>query len=121
MRVVKPGFRIARSYEARFSPQGDRLACIGVHVDLWDVASRTRITRAHPFKHPSHIDFSPDGSKLAVKGTSGEIAVLNGSTLDLLARHSGRPWAKVRRFSFHPAGSIWSMQRGAVRWSCVRH
>jgi WD40 repeat protein len=104
MRVVKPGFRIARSYEVCFSPDGERLACIGVHVDLWDVPSRTRIARAHPFKHPSHIDFSPDGSKLAVKSTSGEIVVLDGSTLDVLARHSGRPWGDGAEVLFSPCG-----------------
>ena len=40
--VRGPGFRIARSYEVAFSPMGDRLACIGVHVDLWDVETRLR-------------------------------------------------------------------------------
>jgi WD40 repeat protein len=68
------------------------------------VESRTRIARAHPFKHPSHIDFSPDGSKLAVKNTSGEIVVLDGSTLDVLARHSGRPWGEGAEVLFSPCG-----------------
>jgi WD40 repeat protein len=102
--VRKPGFRIARSYEVCFSSKGDRLACIGVHVDLWDVPARTRIARAHPFKHPSHIDFSPDGSKLAVKSTGGDVAVLDGLTLEPLALHDGRPWGEGAHARFSPCG-----------------
>jgi WD40 repeat protein len=102
--VRKPGFRIARSYEVAFSPGGDRLACIGVHVDVWDVQSRTRVARAHPFKHPSHIDFSPDGERLAVKSTGGEVAVLDAETLDVIARHDGRPWGEGADIRFSPCG-----------------
>lgn len=102
--VRKPGFRIARSYEVAFSPDGSRLACIGVHVDLWDVVGRTRQARAHPFKHPSHIDFSPDGTKLAVKSTSGDVALLDGSTLEVIARHDGRSWGEGGELRFSPCG-----------------
>ncbi len=102
--VRKPGFRIARSYEVAFSPMGDRLACIAVHVDLWDVESRARIARAHPFKHPSHVDFSPDGTRLAVKSTAGDVVVLNAATLDVVARHDGRRWGEGAQVLFSPDG-----------------
>ncbi len=63
------------------------------------------IARAHPLKHPSHIDFSPDGSLLAVKNTSGDIAVLDALTLDVLARHHGRPWGEGSPLRFSSDGA----------------
>jgi WD40 repeat protein len=104
MVVRKPGFRIARSYEVAFSPSGDRLASVAVHVDLWDVATRTRAARGHPFTHPSHVDFSPDGTRLAVKSTSGEIVVLDALTLDLVARHNDPPLYTGAEVLFSPCG-----------------
>jgi WD40 repeat protein len=49
-------------------------------VQLWDISTRKRILSAHPLSHPSHLDFSPDGSRLAVKSTSGRIVVINAVT-----------------------------------------
>lgn len=75
--------RIRGSYIVRFGPDGRSCATIGRDVSLWDVPARKKRWRSHPFSHPSSLDFSPDGSRLAVKSTSGRIAVLDAESGDV--------------------------------------
>lgn len=100
----KPGFRVGPSFGVCFSPGGDWLATIGARIVVWDVDGRVRLRSAHPFSHPSSVDFSPDGQRIAIKNTSGEIVVLDGGTLEVLARHDGRPWGEGSDVMFSPCG-----------------
>lgn len=69
--------KIGKSYQATFSPDGSCAAVIGRCVSVWDLAKRTKIFRALPLSHPSYASFSPCGTKLAVKNTSGRIVILD--------------------------------------------
>jgi len=61
----------------RFSPDGASLACFARDVGVWHLASRKKRLKCHPLSHPASICFSPDGSRLAVKNTSGRIVIIN--------------------------------------------
>jgi WD40 repeat protein len=65
------------SYEIRFNPSTTRFACCGRSIVFWDLQRREKIATVHPFKHPSHVDWSPAGDYLAVKNTSGKLAVID--------------------------------------------
>jgi WD40 repeat protein len=77
---VKP-LKIGPSLEVAFSESGERLAALSSrHVSVWDLTKRSKVARSHPFSHPSSVDFSPDGTKLAAKSTSGHIAVISAES-----------------------------------------
>lgn len=69
--------KIAKSYSVAFSPDAQTLATLGRDICIWDIRSRTKRLRAHPFAHPSRLSFSPSGEHLAVKSTSGQIVLLS--------------------------------------------
>lgn len=69
--------KVNKAYQLRFSPDGRYAAAIGRNVVLWDIHARNRAASAHPVKHPAYLDFSLDGTRLAVKSTAGEVRVLN--------------------------------------------
>jgi hypothetical protein len=77
--LIKP-LKIGPSCEVAFSRDGALLATLGRYVWVWELARRRKIVRAHPFPHPSHFDFSPDKSGLAVKNTSGRIGVISAQS-----------------------------------------
>jgi WD40 repeat protein len=68
---------VGPSYEMRFDSTGSRFACVGRSIVIWDLASGIRLTKHHPFKHPDHVDWSPDGDQLAVKSTSGKLVIVD--------------------------------------------
>jgi WD40 repeat protein len=70
-------FKIAKSYSVAFSPNAQTLATLGRDICIWDMPSRTKRMRSHPFAHPSELSFSPSGEHLAVKNTSGQIVLLS--------------------------------------------
>lgn len=80
MNPVKRQTQIGTSYSAIFSRDGSLLATLGRSVWVWDVASHTKLFRAHPFSHPSSADFSPDNSEVTVKSTSGQIAIISAAS-----------------------------------------
>src|SRR4051812_10254574 len=56
---------------------------------LWDVATGRRVASGPLFPHPSSADFSPDGTMLAVKDTSGQVLVMRVPDLEEVSRLSG--------------------------------
>lgn len=76
---MKP-FKLSKSYEAKFSPDGSFLLTIARDVRLWSVTERKKVWRSHPFSHPSWIEFSPDGSSFVVKSTSGQMMTFDTLT-----------------------------------------
>lgn len=84
MRAAIP-LKLQTSYSVVFSHDGTRLSTLARDVWAWDLSRRKKIYRAHPFPHPFHADFSPSGERLAVKSTSGRIAILSGETGELVS------------------------------------
>ncbi|MDA0183214.1 WD40 repeat domain-containing protein [Solirubrobacter phytolaccae] len=72
----------------RFSDDGAYLITLGERIILWDVSERRRTASAR-FSHASSADFSPDGTLLAVKNTSGDVLVLSVPDLEEVTRLSG--------------------------------
>jgi WD40 repeat protein len=81
--LVRP-LKVKSSYSVGFSPCGATCFTLARDVSLWDVASRKKTWRVHPFSHPSDAAFSPKGDMIAVKSTSGRIAILTTDSGDLL-------------------------------------
>ena len=82
---LSPEIRLKTAHEFAFSPDGRRVAFIGGrYVTMLDISTRESQFAVHPIANPSHIDFSPDGRCLVVKGTSGRTIVLDTKTGGLL-------------------------------------
>lgn len=69
--------KLLQTYTACFAAGDSVLATLSKDVVVWDVAGRAKRYRVHPVSHPSHCDFNADGSRLAVKTTSGKIVTLH--------------------------------------------
>jgi len=79
-------------------------ACVGQRVNVFDVSSRQRVLSARPFPHPSHVDFSPDSKKLAVKFTNGRIVILDVATGDVLRDYKNQKDGEGSEVLFSPDG-----------------
>jgi WD40 repeat protein len=127
-RRLAPGFRIGRSFAARFSPDGARLATLGKRITLWDVASRQRVATGPPLAHASSVDFSPNGRTLAAKNTAGDILIMDVPDLTERVRFPGAGFGEGPGLLFAPGGqrfvdAAWSgllsvrdTRTGAVHW-----
>ena len=100
---VKP-LQAGKSYELRLSPDGTQALALGRNVVLWDVATRKRLASAHPFGHPSSAAFAPDGQRVVVKNTSGEIVVLAVPDLSTLCVADCRGWGEGSAPFWSPCG-----------------
>ena len=58
-------------------------------ITLWNVSEGRRVASGPRFSHASSADFSPDGTLLAVKNTSGDVLVLSVPDLEEVSRLSG--------------------------------
>ena len=77
--------KLKTAHEIRFSPSEDRVAFIGNrNVTVLEFPSGNPVFDVHHTAHPSHIDFSPDGSRLIVKSTSGRTKILDASNGEVL-------------------------------------
>ena len=84
MRIKAPGFRLGCAIEVGFSPDGQHLAAVGRDTVLWSVAKRHRLRSTRLLRHPSATTFSPDGTQLLVKSTSGDLHLCETATGDPL-------------------------------------
>jgi WD40 repeat protein len=77
--------KLKTAFEIAFSPAEDHVAFFGARdVSVLSLPASTRLFSVHPIAYPSHIDFSPDGSRLVVKSTSGRAIILNARTGETL-------------------------------------
>lgn len=81
--AAKP-LKLGCSYSVQFSADGTRLAVLGRDLVLWDVASRQKLWRGKFIVHSSSMAFAPDGSRLAIKSTTGQLAVVDAQSGQLL-------------------------------------
>lgn len=103
--IIRP-LRIGTSYSVAFSSNGGRLATVGRDVCVWDIECRVKITRSRPFSHPSHAGFAPDGGTLAVKSTSGRIAVIAAATGEMVVDFDNASDGEGTNVLFSPGGDF---------------
>ena len=72
---------------------------------MFDVGSGEKVSTSHPFSHPSSAAFSPAGSLLAVKNTSGRIAVLYSATGEVVFDHKNQAEGEGSEVLFSPDGT----------------
>jgi 6-phosphogluconolactonase (cycloisomerase 2 family) len=74
---MKYQFQFSASYCIKKSPDGKYFATIGGSVVLWDAGSGKKIISFSQIKNPDYLSFSHAGRMLAVKNTSGKIALFD--------------------------------------------
>lgn len=96
--------KVGRAFQLRLSPDGRHAVSIGRNVVFWDLQTCRRIGSVHPFKHPSSVDFSPDGSYFAVKNSAGEIRVIDVPELRIREPINLKPYTEGCRVLFSHCG-----------------
>lgn len=80
-RSQAPVIKLKTAFEIAFSADEDYAAFFGGrNVSVLQLPASKPLFSVHPIAHPSHIDFSPDGSRLVVKSTSGRTIILDAKT-----------------------------------------
>lgn len=92
------------AYSVRFSPDGTRLAVLGHDLILWDVAARQKLWRGKPVPHCSAMAFSPDGGRLAVKSTTGLMAVVDAASGDVIVNFRNKKDGEGSGPAWSPCG-----------------
>lgn len=106
MRTTDRPLKIGGSYEIAFSPSREHVVALGRNVVMWDLVTRKRRFSVHPFSHPSHVTFSPDGQQVAVKNTSGQIVILDSETGVVVTDFANRKDGEGVRLFFGPKGDV---------------
>lgn len=92
------------AYSVQFSPDGTRLAVLGRDLIFWDVAARQKLWRCKPVPHCSAMAFSPDGSQLAVKSTTGLLAVVDAASGDMIVNFRNKKDGEGSGPAWSPCG-----------------
>jgi dipeptidyl aminopeptidase/acylaminoacyl peptidase len=96
--------RIGPSFDLRFDTNSRRTISLGRNVWLWDLTTGSRLLRAHPLKHPSHVRSSPIGDRIALKSTSGELLLLSAGNLEHIAQIQTKAAGEGSGVAFSPCG-----------------
>jgi WD40 repeat protein len=89
--TLSPEISIKKAHEFAFSPDSKCVAYIGGrYVTMLDIGTREPLFAVHPIANPSSVDFSPDGHRLVVQGTSGRTIILDSKTGELLCDFRNR-------------------------------
>lgn len=75
--------KLGKSFAIRFVPHSELLVCLGQKIKLQRRLGREHVADARPFSHPCACAVAPDATLLAVKNTSGAIALLELPTLQV--------------------------------------
>jgi hypothetical protein len=71
-------------------------------VNVFDLRSRKRIWSGHPFSHPSHAAFAPNGKTLVLKSTSGRILILDSVSGAILYDYKNQKEGEGSEVFFSP-------------------
>lgn len=78
MKLKKPSFKFTYSiFNADFSPDSTILATIGNPIKLWNVKERRKVGTIQTISNASHIVISKNSKFIAIKNTTGYIAIHN--------------------------------------------
>jgi len=81
---MRPLLQLKNIHTIAFSPKGDRVATLSPRqVAVWSPVTKKKHWGAHVISHPSDVAFSPNGKRLAVKSTSGQIVLVDAQTGDV--------------------------------------
>lgn len=97
MKQTKP-LKLLCSYKAEFSQTGSLLVTLSKDIVVWDVERRAKRYRVHPFSHPSECSIHPDETRIVVKNTAGQIALLDaqdGRLVRLLDSANGNEGSNI--------------------------
>ncbi|MBN2702557.1 MAG: hypothetical protein JXR29_14020 [Methylothermaceae bacterium] len=83
MRQKKP-LQLKKCYDVAFSNDSSLLVTLSRDVVGWDVGSRAKRFRVHPFSHPSSCAIDPSGAYIAAKNTMGQIIVVEAQEGELV-------------------------------------
>lgn len=86
---VKP-LSLGCAYSVAFSADGATLLVLGRDLVAWDVATRQKRWRGKFIAHCSAMALSPDGSRVAIKSTTGQMAVVDVASGELLVNFQNR-------------------------------
>ena len=99
-------FKLKQAYDLAFSPNTKFVATVSRDVRLWDILSKKPLFSVHPLSHPSHLDFSPDSARIAVKSTSGRIIVLDATSAMTITDCANQEEGEGARLYFSPDGQF---------------
>jgi WD40 repeat protein len=102
----KRPLKIGTSFVVAFSPDGNSVAALGRNVVVWDLLTRKRKFSIHPFSHPSHVAFSPDGGLMAVKNTSGHIVIIDADSGNVVTDFASSKDGEGVPVLFAPEGDV---------------
>ncbi len=108
------------AYNLSCSPDGRLLVCLGRNVVMIDLAARKRLWTRHPLSHPSNAALAPNGEALAVKATSGRIAVIDPFSGEILHDHNNHKEGEGGGVAFSPDGT-WLVDGSWNGHLTVRH
>ena len=102
--MASTGMKFPMAFAASRSDDGRLIACVGRNVVVIDMVERATLSKSHPFKHPSNAAFSPDGTALAAKSTSGRIVILDPRSGEALFDHKNQKEGEGSNPLFSPNG-----------------
>jgi hypothetical protein len=96
---------IKSSDQVAFSPNGAMLGTLGRNLVLWRSPEIEQIAKISTLSNVSYFSFSPDSRQLAVKNTSGRIALVDLSTNTMTADFRNQKDGEGSNFLFADDGA----------------
>jgi WD40 repeat protein len=78
--------RIGASSELKFAPDSSRAIAIDRGISIWDLSTRKLVVRALPVSHAVHANWSPNGSLVCIKSTSGALVIADSLNLQVVGQ-----------------------------------
>jgi sugar lactone lactonase YvrE len=86
-------FALGAAYELAFAPDETALFVVASRLQRWDLVTGKR-THSVAWAHGSGLDVSPDGARVAVINTSGDVALFDAATMEQLWVARGRDFGE---------------------------
>ncbi|WP_431101596.1 WD40 repeat domain-containing protein [Roseateles noduli] len=97
--------RVGKSFQLRFTADGDHVIAVGRDIVVWSLRERQRVGSIRPFAHPAYLDISPCGDRVVVKNTAGRLAILSAAHLELIALFPADQTSEGCQPLFSPCGT----------------